>query len=260
MIIDLITFNGEYDMLELRLQLLDKYVDRFIIAEAPTTFTSKPKPLYFMNCKDRYAPWFDKITYFPINENYTDDEIRQATNSPNTQGAAHWTREFLQKESLKKALKGLKDEDIVVLGDVDEIWELPKEIKEPLKLKIKVYAYYVDFRSNEQFWGPVVATYKMIKDECLNHLRTGAKKTEKEYGWHFTSLGGIDELRRKLNDSYTDESYNTDDVQANLAGRFGVSDYIGRDFKFKVDASELPKYLIDNKEKYAQLFTPSNSI
>jgi hypothetical protein len=30
-------------------------------------------------------------------------------------------------------------------------------------------------------------------------------------------------------------------------------DFLGRDFKYKIDESELPKYLIDNKEKYQHL-------
>ena len=67
MICDVFTFNGEYDLLEIRLNILDKYVDQFVIVEAPTTFSGKSKPLYYEQGKDRYKQWHDKIKYFVIN-------------------------------------------------------------------------------------------------------------------------------------------------------------------------------------------------
>ena len=118
-IIDCISFNGEYAIWDLRYNILKDHVDEFIVVEAPTTFSGMPKELYFENIKDAYA----KVKYFVIDENYTKEEIEQAYRSPNTAGPEHWKREFLQKESIKKALTHLKDEDIVFVGDCDEIWK-----------------------------------------------------------------------------------------------------------------------------------------
>jgi glycosyltransferase involved in cell wall biosynthesis len=71
-------------------------------------------------------------------------------------------------------------------------------------------------------------------------------------------MGGIEEVRRKLNDSYTDESYNTKGVQNNLEKRFGNKDYLGRSqFKFSIDETELPRFIIENKEKYKKLLKPT---
>ena len=68
-------------------------------------------------------------------------------------------------------------------------------------------------------------------------------------------MGGVDEVRRKLNDSYTKDSYNTSEVQDKLEERFGTKDYIGRNkFKFWFDESDLPRYILENKEKYQHLF------
>jgi len=248
MVIDVFTYNGEADLLEIRLNILDKYVDQFIIVEAPTTFTRRAKPLYYLNQEDRFKKWHHKIKYHIIDENYTEEEIAQAENSPNTIGASHWKREFLQKESIKKALTHLKDDDIVFVGDVDEVWE-PEALGIQGKIRLRVYTYYLNNRSSEDFHGTIVYPYKFIKDECLNHLRTTSPKEDHHYGWHFTSMGGLDEVRRKLNDSYTEESYNTQEVQDKLAERFGKSDYIGRGFTFTVDESDLPEWLLKNKHK-----------
>lgn len=257
-IIDCFTYNGERDILNLRLNILDKYVDRFIIVEAKTTFTGKKKPLYFSDHERYFSKWWKKITYHIIDENYSPEEIALAYSSPNTQGAEHWKHEFLQKESIKKALEGLRDNDMVFVGDVDEIWN--PELRwqnftgSPFKLKLKVYAYYLDNLSNEEFYGPLSSKYLWIKNECLNHLRTNAWKTNFYAGWHFTSMGGVSEVRRKLNDSYTEESYNTSDVQELLEKRVtqGV-DYLGRPFIFKKSQKDWPTYLKQNKSRYQRL-------
>lgn len=255
MVIDCITFNGEYDLWDLRFNILKDYVDEFIVCEASTTFSGNSKPLYFEKIKDQYPD----VKYFVIDENYTEEEITQAENSPNTKGASHWKHEFLQKESIKKALTHLKDNDIVFIGDVDEIWD-PKVIGVTGKLRLRVYPYYLNNLSDEVFYGPISYRYKDIKNECLNHLRSDSMKNYHFCGWHFTSQGGLDEVRRKLNDSYTAESYNTSDVQAKLEERFGKQDYIGRGFTFTIDETDWPDYLKANKEKYAKLLHPSRSI
>lgn len=257
-IIDVFTFNGEYDLLEIRLNILNDYVDEFIIVEAPTTFSGKLKPLYYEQGKDRYKQWHDKIRYFVIDENYSLEEIALAESSPNTRGAAHWKREFLQKESIKKALTHLNDDDVVFIGDVDEIWQYvaPKD-GIVYKLKLRVYSYFLNNLSSEEFWGTICTKYKNIKHECLNHLRSHLSKhlrTGDIMGSHFTSIGGYEEVKRKLSDSYTRESYWTERVENNLKDSVENSkDFLGRGFTYKIDESEWPDYLKLNKQKYAHL-------
>lgn len=258
-IIDCFTFNGEYDLLEIRLNILNNCVDEFIIVEAPTTFSGKPKPLYYEQGKERYKQWHNKIKYFVIDENYTPEEIAQAENSPNTRGAAHWKREFLQKESIKKALTHLKDGDIVFIGDVDEIWK-PElagwQHSHPMKARFLVYCYFLNNFSSEVFWGTLIARYADIKNECLNHMRSDTSLYWAGIfcGWHFTSLGGYEEVKRKLSDSYTRESYWTEGVENNLKNNVENSkDFLGRGFTYTVDESDWPQFLKDNKQKYAHL-------
>lgn len=256
MIVDCITFNGEFDLLELRLNILDRWVDQFIICEAQTTFSGNPKPLYFDTYKERYHTFLPKIKYYVIPEDYTVDETRKAQESPNTQGALHWQREFLQKESIKDALLHLDTEDIVYIGDCDEIWDTKFDGCEGVnKLKLKVYSYYLDNRSTEDFHGTIVAKYKDIRDECLNHLRsTNHVKTEDCFGWHFTNMGGYYEVKRKLEDSYTHETYAHPSIMNNL--EYNVSnrkDFLGRHIDFYISEQEWPQYLKDNREEYQHL-------
>lgn len=261
-IIDVVTFNGEYDLFELRYQMLKDYVDEFILVEARTTFSGQPKPLYSLAEEVFYdpIPTWPKVKVWEIDENWTEQEKQLAFDSPNTLGAAHWTREFLQKESIKKALAHLNDTDIVFVGDTDEIWS-PKalEIKAlPLKLKLDVYTYYLNNRSSEQFWGTLVAPYYLIQGACLNHLRTRAPKSKKSLGWHFTSLAHS--LEKKLTDSYTHESYATPEVLENVAYNIENNrDFLGRDFAYKTDESQWPQYLKDHRANYTNLLAIEKS-
>jgi beta-1,4-mannosyl-glycoprotein beta-1,4-N-acetylglucosaminyltransferase len=263
-IIDVVTFNGEMDLLEIRLNVLNEYVDQFIIVEAPTTFSGKPKPLYFEiflkgvqeGIYNITAEMLEKIKYYVINENYTKKEIKQAKESPNTQGAEHWKHEFLQKESIKKALTHLDDNDLVFIGDMDEIWDKNAlDIDRHQKLALRVYSYYLNNRSSEMFWGTLMTYYGNIKNECLNHARTNASCTSNFYGWHFTSMGGYEQVKRKLEDSYTEESYASPDVMNSLETNIEEKkDFLGRPFSYTLDETDLPSYIISNKQRYEHLF------
>lgn len=259
-VVSVFTFNGENALLRLHMSILDPYVDKFIIVEANKTFSGNSKALYFARDQQFFKQWWKKIDYYAITDWDDTDIWELAINSPNTKGARHWKREFYIKESIHKALKraNLQDSDMVLLGDVDEILD-PQAIYEsngPFKAKLRVYSYYLNNRSSEEFWGTLVAEYGDIKDQCLNHMRSDPKLYSKgDYlGWHFTSMGGLDEVRRKLNDSYTPESYNTFDVQQKLPERLKTGqDYLGRDFTFKLDESEWPEFLKENKDKFKNL-------
>ena len=206
MLYDIFTFNGEREILKLHLNIMDDYVDKFIIVEANKTFTGKSKPLYFFRDQRYFKPWWKKIEYYVVN-NWDDPHIwEMALQSPNTKGADHWKREFYIKENIQKALKQykVKDDDTVFIGDVDEIVDptISFESDTPIKAKLRVYTYYLNNRSSEQFHGTLMAQYGDIKGKCLNHMRSDKSLYSKGpyLGWHFTSMGGPKEVERKLSD------------------------------------------------------------
>ena len=260
MVISVFTYNGEMKTLQLHLGILNNYVDRFVIVEANKTFSGYDKPLYFFQQQQYVKEYWKKITYHVVN-NWDDTDLwEQAINSPNTKGAKHWKREFYIKENIHKALlaANVKNNDTLFIGDVDEIIdpEAKYESDTPIKAKLRVYSYWLNNQSNEEFYGTLICQYKDIRGKCLNHMRSDkALYSKGDYlGWHFTSMGGLEEVRRKLNDSYTTESYNTHEVQKSLPTRFkGNEDYLGRNFTFTLDETNWPSYLIKNRDKFKYL-------
>lgn len=256
MVIDVTTYNSEKDLFEIRYNILKDFVDEFIVIEFDKTFSGKPKERTF---------FFDlpRVKYFFHTEDVYGKYVELAKSSPNTEygkGASHWVREWAQKESIKDAITHLNDDDVVFIGDVDEIYNPEhmtylKTEDTPKKLKLTVYTYFLNNLSTEKFWGTIFGKYKHIKNECLNHLRVNAKRTEGTYGWHFTSQGGYEMVKKKLSDSYTRESYWTDQVETFLEDNIKYSrDFLGRSFTYRVDESGLPDYLINNKQKWIKLF------
>jgi hypothetical protein len=175
------------------------------------------------------------------------DLYERAKMSPNIgDGASCWVREFYYKESNIRPLSGCNDNDIIFVSDVDEIWH-PKcasvqvndgEVYRPLQTS---YLFYLNNRSNldiRHWTGTRFGKYSTLKKYGPNHFRT-----EREIkgipisngGWHFTWL--INGLNKLAVDK---------DAEQQIMLRFETA----RREKTWIDESELPEYVISNKDTY----------
>lgn len=195
MIVDCFTFFDEFDLLELRLRILEDVVDRFVLCEAPFTFRGDPKPLHFAAAPpDRFARWRDRITALaypgPPNEN-------------------PWQNEWGQRDFLAAALGGCADDDLILIGDCDEIPDPRLVTHRPRDGGILVHRMmlaqgYVN-RVNAggaRVWSGTrtLAHASLARWGTLSNVRkaTGAGIEALDGGWHFTSLGGAEAMERKM--------------------------------------------------------------
>ena len=263
-IIDAFTFNNELDLLEIRLNILDDYVDKFVIVEADETFSGNSKRLYFNENKERFKKWENKIVHYVVDDFPMNGKIYdKAIDSPNTGNKEHWwVREFYQKESMIYALDFCKGDDIVFISDLDEIWNPEIEIKRDdnvYRPHLIGYYYYLNNRSDyEEGWtGTRYGKYKTLKKYGINHFRTEREVKGikiKPSGWHFCNLGTAEELKSKL-ESYGHQEWNNDTIKGSLETCIKENkDFAGRGFNLWEDEAELPNYLINNKEKWKKLF------
>jgi len=246
MIYDCFTFFNELDLLEIRLNILDEHVDYFVLAECEETFSGLKKPLYYSENKSRFSKWNHKIIH------HVNDKL-ETTNS--------FERAFHQKENIIKSIGHLDDNDIVYYGDLDEIWK-PQDVDDKVyKLHQLNYAYYLNYRSSEKWIGTLVGRYKNIKDPGFNHLRANPTNFKQDGGWHFTSMGGPDQIRKKL-ESYDHQEYNLSWIKETIEQRMeSGQDFVGRPhdwqgkpFSFRVDETDLPVYILENRERYSSYF------
>lgn len=197
-IYDIFIFFNELDLLEIRMNILDKYVDYFVIVEATKTFKGEHKELFFQKNKNRFEKFAKKIIYYIVDdmpesrselENILKNKIKNDTqrkiiidtlttdNIPKNE--THWLREFYQKKSIKKAITHLKDDDFCFISDIDEIWNPKASIDYSknivYKFKQKMYIYFLNNRSSEKWEGTIATKYKNIKNNSINHLDTPKK-------------------------------------------------------------------------------------
>ncbi len=246
MIYDTFCFFNELDLLEIRLNILDEYVDKFVICEAEETFSSKPKPLYYEQNKGRFEKWSHKIIHLV---------------PPKIDTADSFERAGFQKDFIRTALT-LEDEDILYFGDLDEIWK-PQDITDERVYNLQQlnYSYYLNNRSSEKWVGTITGRWKTIKTNTLNYWRANHINELSEGGWHFTNMGGYEQILHKL-DSYDHQEANIPWVRDNLKLRLEngqdylgrANDWLGKPFQMWVDEDELPSYLKVNKVKYKHLF------
>lgn len=254
MIVDAFMYAGEVDLLEMRLNMLSPHVDRFVIGEAEITFSGKAKPLYFEQQQARFKAFHSKIVYAHVQNFYSPFILKYMSLLGNWEEISYpHLMAFYQKEYLQAGMFDLKDTDVVYYGDADEIW-IPQQVTdEPQRLPQLQYSGFLNQRSNEEWKGTIVATYAKVKQLGLNQLREKSSLITSPGGWHFTNMGGLEAVQRKLN-SYDHQEVNTDENHAKLEERLmGGKDFIGRDFKMWLDESEWPQYLKDNRAKYAHL-------
>lgn len=275
MVYDTFPFFNELDLLEIRLNILDPVVDRFVLVEATRTFTGKPKPLYYENNKNRFAKFADKIIHIVVDD-YPPFE------SP-------WTNENHQRNCLLRGLTDAKPDDRILLNDVDEI-PRPELVREyaakpgSFQFDLDYYAYYLNCRNvTDPHWKEA----KLVTFETLRHGLDGKEvvfndfllrsvnqgttpmmircspllraKTVPHGGWHFSSLGGAEAVIAKMvsfSHSEFDSAEKHDVRRIKQAISSGESPlYRIRFFAVPVD-KRFPAFLVENRDKYQHLFFP----
>jgi hypothetical protein len=131
---DCFSFFNELDVLEIRLNELDKYVDYFVLVEMTVTHKGDPKPLYFEQNKKRFDKFLHKIIHIVVAD-------YPQVNDP-------WIREHYQRNCIERGLNNCNNNDIIIISDVDEIPRGTK-ISEFKEHKIQHIAYFTWTDAND---------------------------------------------------------------------------------------------------------------
>lgn len=237
MIYDCFTFRDELDILELRLRLLDKHVDKFVICEANLTFTNSPKEYIFELNRERFKLWEDKIIYIPIELDPTGLDFSHKSTSYNP-SSAPFAFEYQQRNALIQGLTNAGDDDLILMGDVDEIPNLSDlpSITSPLVFAQNLYYYYFNNKNAKTWCGTIICKKSHI--DTLQQLRNQRENLDRilNGGWHFSYMGGIEMIKRKIatiaHSEYDQEQFTSD---ANIKRALETGrDLFGREEKFEI--------------------------
>ena len=196
-IFDCFLFFNELEILDLRLMTLADIVDYFVIVEANKTHTGNEKEFLFEKNQNLFKKYLDKIIYVKI------EDVPLLDNSKNI-GAI----ENFQRNCITRGLSGAKDDDRIIISDLDEIPNPDKimqvkENSEPVTFNQYLFYYYVNCLSSRNWDGPIIAPYKnMPSPQKLRRLARRGYNSIKNGGWHYSYMGGVEKIRSKLNNLY----------------------------------------------------------
>jgi beta-1,4-mannosyl-glycoprotein beta-1,4-N-acetylglucosaminyltransferase len=245
--VDAFLFNNELDLLELRLNVLDPVMDKFVLVECTVEHSGNPKPLYYNENRDRFAPWKDKITHVVV--------------SDMPEGPDRWLRENFHRNAILRGLNGCKTNDLIFMSDLDEIPD-----PETVKLNRhggyhQVYTmYYLNAVCTTENWvGTTAAYYFQYQHAGCQSYRNNryAIQRVEQGGWHFSYVMSKEKMHDKLR-AFAHAEHDNPQIHGILDQRISeLRDLFGAHQKplqvVDVSTGYFPQYLKDNVDKFAHL-------
>ena len=289
-IIDTTTYFEEELMMDLRFNILNPYVDKFIVCESTFTHSGNKKKINFD--KKKYPKFKDKIIHLVL-ENEPDDLIKKDHLDTIEKRFNSILRIKHQRNYIIKALEEFSINDLVIYSDNDEIPNLENIDLKNVKKKFlifnqKLFYYKLDLVVPKLSWfGSKACKLKYLKsidnlrnmknkkyslfrfDTYFSDFKNVSVEIVNNGGWHFSNLKSAKQLEKKyLNDEnhaeyeLKDTSYET--IKDNILRKVVPYNYEvdkSSNQRFNetkldnIDLNYLPKYINNNIEKYKEWFS-----
>ena len=280
-------YFDEEVVVDIRLNTLDKFVDYFVIVESKFTHKGDRRELKFNHKK--FEKFKDKIIYLIYDEEPSkiekilekDTKIEKDTKY--IFNAAY--RENGQRNFIQKGLINAKENDLILISDVDEIPKLSElnfqKIKEKIILfKQDMFYYKFNLRLPNMIWTGTKACKKKylispqwlrnIKDRKYPFFRIDTFFSKIKYtsikiinsgGWHFSNIKTAKEIEHKLRSylhhrEFDEKPLSVDEIDNIIKSKQAIYDLkvdktvnkIGNGSKLeKFEINKLPNYIQANQ-------------
>ena len=289
-IYDCFMYYDEDLLLDIRLNALDKYVKKFVITEATYTHNGTKKKLNFNI--NNFNKFKNKIDYIVVDQQppnvrklKEDDSAKIKEEKLILNGMA---RDYFQRENLKKGLKNLKDDDLVVISDLDEIpnfdnLDFNKINNNIIIFQQKMFYYKLNLYYNDFIWaGSKAVKYKnFVSPQWLRNVKSkkypfwrldvffSKKKYSnlfyvKDGGWHFTCIRTPEDLEKKLLNfahhyEFEQSGLKISDIKKLINEKRVMYDHnidqkgykwSGKSILKKINLNLLPSYIANNAKRF----------
>ena len=281
-------------MLEVRFNILNKYVDKFIVAEAKYSHSGEKKKLNFDI--NKFSEFKKKIIYKVIDNEPNDVVYQKKDNSKFEKKEDMRTNSIKriahQRNKIMDYLSEADDEDFIFYSDNDEIPNLENLNFENIQNKILIFKqklfYYkfnlycdrVDWFGTKGCKKKKIISFSWLRevkakkysffrfDTFFSKTKYSNVKIVEDGGWHFSQLKTPKDIEIKLlnqehHDEYRFARKNLPSV-ADLVKRKSIvydhkaksTDYkFSNEFKLKtLSMSHMPSFLKQNVKKYYEWF------
>jgi hypothetical protein len=259
---DCTMFHWEFDMLELRMKELWNVVDYFCVTESEVDHRGNPRELALTNNLDKFDWAKEKLVV----------NVSKDLHGANTT----WDREKYQRfESLAHVLRkfenNIKDEDLFLISDTDEIFK-SESVSDIIgnngifTFQMHMYYYYYNLYISEWYLAKAITANHLMNPNDLRMIHPQITNVIKDGGWHFSYIGEPEQIQYKLKTFAHDELdrpeftdiYNIKNAIENKKDLFGrslrgqISPLGGgekADFMTqKANNQDWPKYLFENNK------------
>ena len=293
-IFDCFMYFDEDLILDARLNILDKYVDFFIIVESKYNHKGEKRSLKLD--LEKFKKFKNKIKYLVIEDLPNNLEVITGQDFGVTKEHKFINnavkRENFQRNFIKKGLDEAQDEDFILISDLDEIPCLEnlnlKSVKERIVVFKQLMTYYKFNLALPNFWwhGTKGCLKKNLKspqwlrnvkskkysllrlDILFSEMRYNSIKFIENGGWHFTNIKSAEEIELKFKSylhhrEFELSNINLNDIREIIKNKYAIYDLnvdqrnskIGNGKKLiNLADKNLPNYIIENKQKLSMWF------
>ena len=292
-IIDCTTYYSEDLMLDIRFNILNEFVDKFIIVESKFSHSGEQKKLNFDI--NKFQKFKDKIEYLII-ENEPNGIIENIENSSEIKRKNSLLRIEQSYDFIMNALDDVDDNDLVCLSDNDEIpnfnSEYFKKSNNDIFIFKQLFFYYKFnlFYDLIPWYGTKACRKKKLLsfswlrnlknkkypfwrvDTLFSNLKHMNLQIVEDGGWHFTNIKTAKDIYTKLSNfghhnEFDVSGISVEDIQKCIDNKIVNYDHkadkslekkYNANYKLRVvDDKILPNYLVKNKNKFKEWFDNS---
>jgi beta-1,4-mannosyl-glycoprotein beta-1,4-N-acetylglucosaminyltransferase len=258
-IYDCFQYYNEEHIVELRFNILDKFVNKFVVVESTVNHQGESRKLHFD--VNKYKKFKNKINYIIVDD--TPENIKKPHQGGESPVEQH------QRNSIVKGIKDAEENDLIILSDVDEIPDLNKlnefDKNNYAVFSQKMFMYKLNLLNlKENNWhGSKMCLKKKFKSpQWLRNLKF------KKYpfwridkirnmqiinngGWHFAYLQSPENISKKIK-SFAHGEFNKDefvDIEKIEERINNNKDIFNRGFNLKkINIDEaFPDYILKNQ-------------
>ena len=290
-IYDACIYYDEDILLDLRFNILDRYIDKFIVVESLFTHSGEKKRQNFKI--ENFSKFKHKIEYILLKENpkniyeIKENDKKKLNKTIDNANA----REIYQRNAIEKGLNQIHENDWVIISDVDEIPNLENLNLDKVNNKIilfnQIFCCYKFnlFSKTINWYGSRMIKKKHlkspqwlrdIKSKRYSIFRADILFSNKKYrdiffvdngGWHFSYLKDAKGVEDKLKSirHHVDFELNpvsTENLENMIKDKKLVYNYnldqraenkfSDNEILENLDFNKLPKFLIENQKKYSK--------
>jgi beta-1,4-mannosyl-glycoprotein beta-1,4-N-acetylglucosaminyltransferase len=277
-------------LLDLRLNILNNYIKKFVITEATYTHNGNKKKLNFDI--NNFKKFKDKIDYIIVDDPPPNIKQINKYESKEIKGKKlifnGYARDNFQREKISNGLANAAENDLVIISDLDEIPKLSNVNFNLIKNKIIIFKqlmFYYKFNllyENFNWHGSKACKKKYfispqwlrnIKPKKYSDFRFDLLFSKKKYsdvhfvengGWHFTNIRDAKNLEKKLLNfahhyDFEKSGLNIKDLSKSIENKTVMYDHSmsrkGSRWSAKTNLKNisidlLPNYISENLSKY----------